>query len=185
MSSCTGRNRDVPLAHSFYCKRRPILVSIRTNRRLKLEQFCAIYKVLYSSKPRREKTRARSRPPPTEWGEASKVRHDKQTAQQVVDFISSWVVCGSKPGLKLTSRFLRRQVNLSVYSANIGTVGCQPILYRVLPRIQYKIANLARERCRALQATGSAAIYLDLSASTSCRCPCQDERRSVSMTGLD
>ena len=44
----------------------------------------------------------------------SKVRHDEQTTHRMVGVISSYVVYGSKHGLNLTSRLLRRQANISV-----------------------------------------------------------------------
>ena len=43
------------------------------------------------TKPRRERTRARPRPPPADSGEVSKVRHDEQTAHRMVDFIWSHI----------------------------------------------------------------------------------------------
>ena len=42
-----------------------------------------------NSTRRRETTGARPRPPSTESGEASKVRHDEQTAHRMVDLTSS------------------------------------------------------------------------------------------------
>ena len=46
------------------------------------------------STPGRETTRARPRPPLAESGEASKVRHDEQTAHSEVDLIESKFVYG-------------------------------------------------------------------------------------------
>ena len=50
----------------------------------------ATFKKNENSTPRRKTTRARSRPPPAESGEASKVRHDDQTAHPMVDLVSSY-----------------------------------------------------------------------------------------------
>ena len=58
---------------------------------------------------RRETTRARSRPVLAGSGGASKVKHVQQSAHREVNLISIWGVYGSKPGLNLTSRSLRRQ----------------------------------------------------------------------------
>ena len=75
-----------------------LLVQIDT---LRSEQFFSKKKNA-SSTPRRETARARPRPPPAEFGEASKVRHDEQTAHRPVDLIASKFVYGSKTGVKTT-----------------------------------------------------------------------------------
>ena len=63
---------------------------IRTNRRLKSEELQDVFcKKNDNSKPRRETTRARRRPPPAESGEASKVRHGEHIAHRMVDLIST------------------------------------------------------------------------------------------------
>ena len=58
--------------------------------------------------------------PPSPVANFSKVRRNEQTANRMVDLISNYYCCytaftvyGSKPGLKLRSRLLRRQVNIS------------------------------------------------------------------------
>ena len=73
-----------------------------------------------NSTAHRDTTRARSRPPSTESGEPSNVRHDEHTARRKVDFISKNVVCGSQPGLEMTSGGLTGNVGqhcMYVYKA--------------------------------------------------------------------
>ena len=88
---------------------------LRANKLSKSEQLSSKNIPVYSSNPRRETTRPRPTPPPPESGEASQMRPDEQTAHRTVDLVSSKLVYGSKPGLHLTFRLLRRQVNISVH----------------------------------------------------------------------
>ena len=63
-------------------------IYVYTNRHLRSEQL--FWRENENSTPRRETTRAPPRPPPAKSGEASKARHDEQTAQRTVDLISSY-----------------------------------------------------------------------------------------------
>ena len=53
-----------------------------------------------------------------------------------------------------TASTKRYNAHQCVHHSNLLYLGCQPVLCRVLLIIQNDIANFARERCRAPQATG-------------------------------
>ena len=88
-------------------------VSTRMNRQLGIGTV--ILTKIENSTRRRETTRARPRPPPAESEEASKVRHDEQAVIPNGGPHLELARLRSKPGMNLTSRLHRRQVNISVH----------------------------------------------------------------------
>ena len=101
------------LPHSITCIRRPTLVCYLY---VRIDAWDIVIINEHSTR-RRETTRARPRSPSAESGEMSKVRHVEETPHRMVDLNSSEGVYGSKPGLNLTSRLLRRH-GQHIYTSN-------------------------------------------------------------------
>ena len=57
-----------------------------------------------NSTPRRDTARAQAWPPRAESGEASTIRHSKETADREVDLLARKLENGSKPGRKQIER---------------------------------------------------------------------------------